>query len=182
MKISTKQLSLTAILAAMAIIIGLIENLLPSPLFFAPGAKLGLANVMTLVALFSLPLPHTFFVVLIRIFAASFLSGTMSSFMYSLAGGLLSLLVMVLVKQLGPKRISLIGISIMGGIAHNYGQLAIASIMSRTWLAFNYLPFMSIAGIIAGFIVGVLGNLLLQHMEKHFVLNSEYYAHLEERA
>ncbi|AXY26001.1 heptaprenyl diphosphate synthase [Suicoccus acidiformans] len=152
------------LLAAQGIIISLIENLIPSPLAFAPGAKLGFANLITIIALFTLPVKYSFTVLMIRIIITALLGGTFSTFLYSLLGGILSYLAMLLVMQLGPKRVSIIGISVIGGVFHNMGQLLMASLMAKSFSVMNYLPVMSISGIIAGFAVGVLGNYLLHNI------------------
>ena len=150
-----------AMLAAQGVVIGLIERFIPSPFAFAPGAKLGLANLITIIAIFTLPKKHSFQVVAIRILLTTLLGGTLSNFMYSAAGGVLSYLVMILIQYLGPKRVSIVGISVMGGIAHNVGQLGMAAILAQSWAVLNYLPILSISGILAGFAVGFAGNLLL---------------------
>lgn len=150
-----------AMLAAQGVVIGLIERFIPSPFAFAPGAKLGLANLITIIAIFTLPKKYSFQVVAIRILLTTLLGGTLSTFMYSAAGGVLSYLVMILIQYLGPKRVSIVGISVMGGIAHNVGQLGMAAILAQSWAVLNYLPILSISGILAGFAVGFAGNLLL---------------------
>lgn len=150
-----------AMLAAQGVVIGLIERFIPSPFAFAPGAKLGLANLITIIAIFTLPKKYSFQVVAIRILLTTLLGGTLSNFMYSAAGGVLSYLVMILIQYLGPKRVSIVGISVMGGIVHNVGQLGMAAILAQSWAVLNYLPILSISGILAGFAVGFAGNLLL---------------------
>lgn len=161
-----RELSYTALLVASAIILGLFESLFPPLFTFAPGAKLGLANLITVIAMFTLSLPMTFLIILIRVLANALIGGTLFSLMYSLTGGIFSFLVMLLVKQLGAHRVSIIGISIMGGISHNFGQLTIASLVAQSLYTYNYLPFMSLAGIIAGFFVGLAGNYILIHIEQ----------------
>ncbi|WP_439197371.1 Gx transporter family protein [Aerococcus christensenii] len=153
-------------LAAQGIVIGLIENTFPSPFVFAPGAKLGLANLITVISLFTLPFPQVALLTFVRVSLTALFSGSASSFFFSLCGALLSLLVMSLIKKLGPNRVSIIGISIMGGIFHNIGQLIVARFMTSTTLIFNYLPIMSLSGILAGLVVGIVGNLLLYKLKK----------------
>ena len=160
-----------ALLAAQAVIISLIERAIPFPFAFAPGAKLGLANIITCMALYTLSVRDTTKVVAIRLTLAALLGGNLSSFMYSASGGILSLLGMLLVKQLGPNRISLIGVSVAGAIMHNVGQLLIASWIAQTWTVLLYLPVLSFIGILSGIAIGITANYLLTHVEKLALLS-----------
>ncbi|XJS09978.1 Gx transporter family protein [Aerococcaceae bacterium WGS1372] len=153
-----------AMLSAQAVIISILEGAIPSPLSFAPGAKLGLANLITIIAIFTLPMSRSIQVVCLRIILTALIGGNTSTFFYSLAGGLLSYVAMLLSKQLGPKRVSIIGISILGGVMHNIGQLSVAALFARSFSVMNYLPILSISGILAGFVVGFIGNLLLERI------------------
>ena len=152
-----------ALLVAQGAVISLLERMIPSPFIFAPGAKLGLANVITLLALFTLPTRQSFQVVALRVLVTLLLGGTFSMFLYSATGAFLSYVMMLLVKHLGPKRVSVIGISIFGGMMFNVGQLAVAAWLSQSWQIFNYLPWLSFAGILAGASVGVVAYYLLNH-------------------
>lgn len=161
---TTKKNVLSALLASMAIILGVVEMMLPSPLDFMVGAKLGLSNIVSLVALYLLGSRPTILIVLLRVLLVALLIGTMSSLYYSLAGALLSFLVMLTIKKLGRKKVSIMGVSVMGAVFHHVGQLAVASLFSRTWLTFNYLPLLSLAGIVTGLITGLIAHLLIQHL------------------
>ncbi|WP_317945655.1 Gx transporter family protein [Carnobacterium maltaromaticum] len=154
-----------ALLAAQGVVIGLIERSIPFPFAFAPGAKLGLANLITIIAIFTLPFKDSFTVVWMRLLLTTLLGGTLSTFLYSCAGALLSYFGMLIVKQLGPKRVSIIGISATGGILHNIGQLAVASWIAQTWTVMLYLPVLSFMGILAGVAIGIAANYLLEHVE-----------------
>jgi heptaprenyl diphosphate synthase len=155
-----------ALLAAQAVIISLFENAIPFPFAAAPGAKLGLANIITCMALYTLSTKDTLKVLTIRLILATLLGGTISTFMYSAAGIVLSFLGMWLVKKLGPERVSLIGVSATGAILHNVGQLIVASWIAQTWTVLLYLPVLSFAGILAGIAIGIMANYLLNHVEK----------------
>jgi heptaprenyl diphosphate synthase len=160
----TRKTVYISILVAQALVIGIIEGMFPSPFAFAPGSKLGLANLVTVIALFTLKKRDVALLIAVRLFLQMFLTGTASTFIYSAAGAVLSFIFMLLVKQLGPKRVSIIGISCIGGFFHNVGQLIVASIISETWTVLNYLPILSILGILSGALVGVTGNYLLKHV------------------
>ncbi|MBS4761331.1 Gx transporter family protein [Carnobacteriaceae bacterium zg-ZUI252] len=154
-----------AMLSAQAVVISLIERGIPSPFAFAPGAKLGLGNLITLIALFTLSKKDTIKVLILRLSITTFFAGTLSTLMYSLAGVLLSFIGMLVVKQLGPKRVSLIGISTIGGILHNLGQLLVFAVFAKTWTILNYLPILAMTGILAGFAVGFMGNFILERLD-----------------
>lgn len=164
-----------ALLAAQAVIISILERAIPFPFAFAPGAKLGLANIITCMALYTLSVKDVTKVVIIRLTLAALLGGNLSSFMYSASGAILSLLGMIAVKQLGPNRISLIGISVTGAIMHNVGQLMTASWIAQTWTVMLYLPILSVIGILSGIAIGIVANYLLTHVEKLV-----YYRYLRE--
>lgn len=149
-------------LAAQAVIISLVERTIPAPFAFALGAKLGLGNLISLIAIFSLGPKDSFKVISLRLGVSTLLAGGFSSFLYALAGTLLSYLGMLASKQLGPRRVSLIGISTLGGILHNLGQLLIFSILARSFAPLNYLPILAFSGILSGFVVGLAGHFLLK--------------------
>ena len=159
-----KQLIYISLLAAQGVVITMLERAIPFPFAFAPGAKLGLANIITLLAIFTLPYKDSFKVVWMRLLISTLLGGTLSTFLYSFAGAFLSYGGMLLVRLLGPKRVSMIGISATGGILHNVGQLAMASLIAQSFSVMLYLPILSITGIFSGVAVGVAANYLLEHV------------------
>lgn len=160
-----KRLVYIALLAAQAVVIGLLERAIPFPFAFAPGAKLGLSNIITCISLYTLSFKDTFIIVAIRLVLATLLGGTISTFLYSASGAIISLLGMFLVKQLGPKRISIIGVSTTGGIFHNVGQLLVASFLAKSWNVMLYLPVLSFIGILSGIAVGIAANYLLKNVK-----------------
>lgn len=164
-----------SLLAAQAVIISLLERAIPFPFAIAPGAKLGLANVITCVALYTLSTKDAAKVVVIRLVLAALLGGTISTFMYSSAGAVLSFIGMWSVKKLGPSRVSLVGVSVTGAVLHNLGQLLIASSIAQTWTVLLYLPVLSFIGILSGIAIGIFANYLLTHIEK-----LHYYQYLNE--
>jgi uncharacterized membrane protein len=164
-----------ALLAAQAVIISILERAIPFPFAIAPGAKIGLANIITCMALYTLSVRDAGKVVAIRLILAALLGGNLSSFMYSASGALLSFVGMLAVKQLGPKRISLIGVSVAGAVLHNVGQLLIASWIAQTWTVLLYLPVLSFIGVLSGIAIGIIANYLLTHVEKLL-----YYKYLRE--
>ncbi|SDC55116.1 heptaprenyl diphosphate synthase [Pelagirhabdus alkalitolerans] len=161
-----------ALLASQAVIISLVERAIPSPFFFAPGAKLGLANIITCMAIYTLPVKDASKVVLIRLILATLLGGTISTLLYSGAGAILSFIAMLTIKKLRFLNISLIGVSATGAVFHNIGQLVVASWIAQTWAVMLYLPVLSLIGILTGIAIGITANYLLNHIEKlHYYMN-----------
>lgn len=153
-----------SMLVAQGIIIGLFENMIPYPFGFAPGAKLGLANLITIIAIFTMRKRDSFLLTLLRLFLTMLLGGTLSTIFYSASGAFLSYFGMLLIKQLGPKRVSIIGISAAGGFLHNVGQLLTASAFAGSWTPMLYLPFLSFFGLLSGLAIGIAANYLLRHV------------------
>ncbi len=162
-----------ALLAAQATVIAMLERLIPNLFAFAPGAKLGLSNMITLVAIFTLSSKDSFKVVTMRLLLSTLLGGTLSTFLYSFAGSYLSFFSMLAVRKLGPKRVSFIGISATGGILFNVGQLLVASFIAKSISVMLYLPVLSFAGILAGVAVGLAGNFMMKNIATIKKMQSE---------
>lgn len=160
----TQKMIYISLLSAQAVILGLVERSIPFPFAFAPGAKLGVANLIIIVAIYTLPLKDSFKVVWMRLLMTTLLGGTLSTFMYSTAGALLSYFGMLIVKFVGGKKVSIIGISAAGGILHNLGQLIVASTIAQTWTVLLYLPVLSSMGILSGIAIGIAANFLIEHV------------------
>lgn len=152
------------LLVALAFIFSYIESLFPIYLG-APGVKLGLANLVSVVGLYTIGLVGTAAVSLTRIILAGLTFGNGFSIVYSLAGGALSLAVMAFCKKKGW--FSAIGVSILGGAAHNIGQLAVAALAVESASVFAYFPVLLIAGTAAGACIGVLGGILTERVGKY---------------
>ena len=160
-----RKLVFIALLTAQGIILGLLEQAIPFPFTFAPGAKLGLAHIVTLISLYTLSFKEVVLVVVMKTLMTTVLGGTFSTFLYSGMGALVSFIGMYLVMQLGEKRVSMIGVSATGGILHNVGQLMVASWMAKSWTVLLYLPAMSIVGIFAGVAIGIAANYAITHVK-----------------
>ena len=160
----TQRMSYISLLSAQAVILGLVENSIPVPFAFAPGAKLGVANLIVIIAIYTLPLKDSFKVLMMRLLMTTLLGGTLSTFMYSFMGALLSYLGMLLIKTLGRSQVSVIGVSATGGMLHNLGQLLVASFIAQTWTVLMYLPVLSFFGILSGMAIGIAANYLMEHV------------------
>lgn len=160
-----RRLIFISLLVAQGVVIGLIENMIPYPFGFAPGAKLGLPNLITIIALFTMPKKESFLLVWLRLILTTLLGGTISTFLYSMSGAMLSYFGMLLIKALGPKRVSIIGISAAGGFLHNVGQLVTASVIAGSATVMLYLPILSFLGILSGIAIGIAANFLLVRVD-----------------
>ena len=165
-----KKLANMAMLVALAMIFSYVESLIPIN-FGVPGMKLGVANLVTVTGIYFLALPEVLLVVVMRVLLIGFLFGNGMSIIYSLAGGILSVLVMELLKK--TKRFSEVGISIAGGISHNIGQLIVASVVVENMKLVYYLPALLIAGTVTGFLIGILSKKLLPVVKKEAVSSLE---------
>ena len=150
---TTKSVARCGMLTALAMIFGYVEALIPFPIGI-PGMKLGLPNIIIVLALYTLPVYQAFLIQMMRIVLTAFLFGNLSMMLYSLAGGLFSLLVMVLLRK--KEWLSIAGVSIAGGVSHNIGQLAVAVLVVQNLKIAFYLPALLIAGLVTGGLIGML--------------------------
>ena len=149
------------VFTALALIFSYIETLVPIS-FGIPGVKLGLANLIIVIALYKIPLREVYVLSIVRVLLSGVLFGNYFSIAYSLAGGLLSLTVMALLKKAGG--FSVIGISIAAGVCHNIGQLVVAMIVVETFAMSYYMPVLLVAGLITGFLIGVVADQVLRRI------------------
>lgn len=155
------------VFTALALIFSYVESLIPIQLGI-PGVKLGLANLIIVIALYKMRLSEVFLLSIVRILLSGFLFGNYFSILYSLAGGLLSLAVMALLKKAGD--FSVMGISMAGGVFHNVGQLVVAMMVVETFSVGYYLPVLLVAGLMTGFLIGVAAGEMLKRL-----VNIQFY-------
>ena len=148
----SKRIAVGALLVALAMIFSYIEALIPFN-FGVPGMKLGLANVVIVVGLYLMDAKDVLLISVLRIVLAGLLFGNLMSIAYSLAGGLSSFAVMCLMKRVHG--MSIIGVSVAGGVCHNLGQLMVAAWAVKKFQVFVYLPVLLIAGTVTGILIGV---------------------------
>jgi heptaprenyl diphosphate synthase len=154
------------LLVSQALALYAVESMITVPLI-APGAKLGLANLITVVALYTLDSKKdVFLVIILRLLLATMIGGALSTFIYSVSGAILSYFAMILVKELLKDKVSIIGVSAAGAFFHNVGQLVVASAMVENIAIMLYLPILSIAGIGTGIFIGVTANFIVKHLSK----------------
>ena len=144
---------------AFALIASYIESLIPF-YFGIPGVKLGLTNAVIVLVLYLMGTKEALAVSFARILLAGFLSGNLYSILYSLAGGILSLIVMGILKKTG--KFTVVGVSVCGGVFHNVGQLAVAMAVVQTYEVGYYFPVLLIAGLLTGMLIGMISAEVLK--------------------
>ena len=139
-------------------VLSYVESQLPA--FVAiPGMKLGLTNIVVIFALYAIDAKAAAFINLVRIFLVALLFGTALSLAFSLAGGILSFLVMFLLKK--TNKLSITGVSAAGGVSHNIGQIIVAMVAMNTRAIALYLPVLWITGIFSGILIGIIGGIVV---------------------
>lgn len=154
----TKRLTRMALLTAAALILFVVEAQLPAPIP-VPGVKLGLANIVTVYAMFRLGPKDTLLILLCRVVLGSIFAGQFMTLFYSLAGGLLCWLVMLALRRIVTER-QIWACSVMGAIAHNAGQIGVAVAVTQTPGLLIYFPVLLLSGIAAGTLTGVCAQLV----------------------
>ena len=162
----TKRLTRMGLLTALALIIFTIEAQIP-PVVPIPGVKLGLANIITVYAMFVLGPRDTFMILFCRIILGSIFSGQAMTLLYSLSGGLLCYLIMLLMRKLVTDR-QIWVCSVVGAIAHNIGQITAAILIAQTVGLIVYLPILLVSGIIAGFFTGFCAQFVVNRLRGKF--------------
>ncbi len=159
----TRRIAFLGMFVALAFIFSYIEAILPFSIAI-PGIKLGLANIVIVIALYAFGYKDGFIISMVRIVLVAFTFSNTFTMIYSIAGGLLSFIVMSLFKK--TDNFSIVGVSVVGGVSHNIGQLFVASILLETASIINYLPILVIGGIITGIIIGLLSRNMLKNLRK----------------
>ena len=155
----TKDVAVIGVLAAFGAILSYIEAILSFSTGI-PGVKIGLANIAVVVALYMYGSKNAFMINIVRIIVVGLLFGNAFSMVFSAAGAIISFVVMVLFKK--TNRFSILGVSTVGGVAHNIGQIMIAAIVVASYSVIYYMPALFIAGIITGVIIGIVSKLLIK--------------------
>lgn len=158
----SKKVALYGVLIALAFIFSYIEALLPINVSI-PGIKVGLANIVIVMALYLLDIKDAMMISVIRIVLVGLTFGNMSTMIYSIAGGLLSLAIMTIAKK--SAAFSIVGVSVLGATFHNIGQILVAIWMLESKVLMNYLPILLISGVVAGVLIGIMGGEVTKRLE-----------------
>lgn len=158
------KIATVGMLTALAMVMGFIETLIPINLGI-PGMKLGLANLIVIIALYLFDIKTAIVVSFLRIVLIAMTFGNVSMMIYSVCGASLSLLCMVIASRFNG--FSTIGVSVIGGIMHNVGQIICAAFVVRTDGVFTYLPVLLIAGVVSGMLIGIAAGLVIVRISTH---------------
>lgn len=159
-------------MTAASMILGLIESMIPFP-FIAPGAKLGLTNIVTLAVLIVFGLKEALLVVTVRCLLLMLIAGNPVSLMYSAAGGITAAVVMYAVIKAAGRYLSLVGVSVLGAMAHNTAQVSVAAAMFDSPGVFMYLPVMSLISVFTGCFVGIASMFVVDTMKRNTYIQSQ---------
>ncbi|HJD04908.1 MAG: Gx transporter family protein [Mediterraneibacter sp.] len=149
------------VFTALALILSYVEMLIPVN-FGIQGAKLGLANLVIVIVLYKTDWKEALLLSAVRILLSGFIFGNLFGILYSLSGGVLSLVLMALLKK--SDRFSVVGVSIAGGVSHNIGQLCTAMLVVETYQVGYYLPALLAAGALTGFLIGIISQGVLRRL------------------
>ena len=158
---SVRTLAYLSLLLSLSMVLSYLESLIP--VFIAvPGVKLGLANAVSLFALYKLGVRYAVPISLLRVLLSSLLFGSVMSLAFSLAGATLSLLSMIILQKVSP--LSKVGVSIVGAVCHNLGQIVVAAALLSTSLIY-YLGVLIISGVVSGILIGLLTSYLIKRIK-----------------
>lgn len=149
---SARRVATLAVLTAMGLIMFMVESLFP-PLFL-PGAKMGLSNIFSLLTVYVLGPIEAIILVVIRTTLGSIFTGNISTLMYSMTAGLVSVVVSVILVEFVYPRVSIVAISVVAAVMHNLTQNVVFCLVSNTPEMFSYMPWLALLGVVAGIIVG----------------------------
>ena len=156
-----KRTVILGFLLAVSMLLSYIESLLPLSIGI-PGIKLGLPNLIVVLILYIYNGKEALLVNVARILLSGFLFSNLYTILYSLADALFSFAIMLLLKKTG--KFSLVGVSICGGVFHNVGQILVAIFVVETFAAAFYLPYLMIAGMVTGFVIGIAGRHIMPYI------------------
>lgn len=156
-----------SVLVSMGLGLSVLESSIPLPITI-PGAKLGLSNVVVLVTLVIFGFKEGLTVSALKSIVLMLVTGSISSFLYSFTGAVLSCIIMYIGLKFASKIFSLIGISILGALSHNFAQISVASLMMNNARIYSYLPFLMLTSIFTGYFVGLSSKYIIKNLRKSF--------------
>lgn len=161
----TKRIACLGLFIALAFVLSYVEYLLPLNIGI-PGAKVGFANLVVMVALYTLGKKDAALLSVVRVVLVGFTFGNLAMMLYSMAGALLSFIIMLMAKR--TKLFSITGVSVLGGVFHNVGQIIVAMFVLETASLLYYLPFLIVIGTISGVVIGILSGMITTRVERLF--------------
>ena len=163
-KVNTKKISGIGLMIALAFVLSYIESMMPINIGI-PGIKPGFSNIVVIFSLYVYSPLTAFGIAIVRIILVGLTFGNFASLMYSFVGGMLSFVIMYVLRRLDLFSVN--GVSVAGGVSHNIGQIIVAMLVLKTKLLIYYLPALIISGMIAGIVVGIAGGLLIKRIGRY---------------
>lgn len=161
-KLTTQKITRLALLTAAAVVLGYMEGLIAPLVALPPGIKLGLGNTAVLYSIYTLGPGYSVILLVLKVLLTSLMSGNLSTAIYSTAGGVLSLVMMLLVKNLSRGKVSIVGVSVVGAAFHNIGQISVFVLMTGTAGLFYYACILTISAVITGTLTGLAGKQIIR--------------------
>lgn len=160
----SRKIAFLGLLIALAFVLSYVEMLLPINIGI-PGAKVGLANLVIMVALYTIGERNAFILSVVRVVLVGLTFGNLAMMIYSLAGAMLSFVAMLIAKRI--KLFSVTGVSVIGGVFHNLGQIIVAIIVLDTASLIYYFPFLVVVGTISGIVIGIISGMIIERFRKN---------------
>jgi len=162
-KLTTQRLTRLALLSAVSVVLGYIEGILCALMPLPPGIKLGLANTVVLYSIYTVGIGGSIMLIILKVVLTGFMSGNLAAaFLYSMGGAVLSLAAMLLVKNLSRDSVSIVGVSVVGAVFHNVGQVLVASLLLQTPGLMFYVFVLMISAVVTGTLTGISGKQVIR--------------------
>lgn len=162
----SRKIAFLGLLIALAFVLSYVEMLLPINIGI-PGAKVGLANLVIMVALYTIGERNAFILSVVRVVLVGLTFGNLAMMIYSLAGAMLSFVAMLIAKRI--KLFSVTGVSVIGGVFHNLGQIIVAIIVLDTASLIYYFPFLVVVGTVSGIVIGIISGMIIERFRKNSI-------------
>ncbi len=156
-----------SLLVSIGLALSVLEASIPLPIAM-PGAKLGLSNMVVLITIIVFGFKSGLKVAMLKSTVLMLITGSISGFIYSLSGSVLSCIMMYLSYRYLSKVFSLIGVSIIGALSHNFAQVSVASLIMSNMRIYTYLPFLMILSLFTGYFVGLSSGYIIKHLKRNF--------------
>ena len=162
-KLTTQKITRLALLAAAAVVLGYIEGIITAFAPLPPGIKLGLANTVLLYGIYTLGAGYSVILMILKVILTGFMSGNLASaFLYSMGGAVLSLVMMLLVKHISRDKVTIVGVSVVGAVFHNVGQVLVASLILQTGGLMFYAFILTFSAVVTGVLTGIAGKQIVR--------------------
>ena len=159
----TKTITMVGILAAISVVISIIESYFPFIGSVIPGLKLGLANIVVVFVLYKYNFKTAICVSLVRVLIVALIRTGFVPFLFSLTGAIFSIVIMAILKK---TKLSVIGVSVIGSVFHSIGQVLVGMVSLGNYNVIYYLPYLLLFSVPTGILIGIIAKRLLKYTEK----------------